>query len=216
VLPLICSNHWANHDTSAASCNKSLLCASYPVLVPHSCAITRHHVGQWLPSSPCSPHACRMDAESLPEHLYRLVPGHARSSQRASHHITSPPAICSTPTRPHLHHPRSTTTHRIESTPHSGLLNRSLARAGCNPEFCRPRTPSPKVHSLLLVTEVLLSSPPNSYLQIAGRIADDETYGAVRGLMIKAETHAGTVSLLLTLPTSPRCLGVGRDTYTSL
>jgi hypothetical protein len=159
VLPLICSNHWANHDTSAASCNKSLLCATCPVLLPHSCAITRRHVGQWLSSSPCSPHACRMDAESLPEHLYRLVPGHARSSQRASHHITSPPAISSTPTRPHLHHPRSTTTHRIESTPHAGLLNRSLARAGCNPEFCRPRTPSPKVHSLLLVTEVLLSSP---------------------------------------------------------
>jgi hypothetical protein len=66
-----------------------------------------------------------------------------------------------------------------ESTPHSALLNRSLARAGCNPEFCRPRTPSPKVHSLLLVTEVLLSSPlkpsqalQNSYLQIAGRITE--------------------------------------------
>jgi hypothetical protein len=99
-----------------------------------------------------------------------------------------------------------------ESTPHSALLNRSLARAGCNPEFCRPRTPSPKVHSLLLVTEVLLSSPPKQLS--ADRWQNYGIMRAVRGLMIRAETHAGTVSLLLTLPTSPRCLGVRRDTYT--
>jgi hypothetical protein len=57
---------------------------------------------------------------------------------------------------PRQHVLTSTITHRISKHPTLRLLNCSLARAGCNPEFCRPRTPSPKVHWLLLVTEMSL------------------------------------------------------------
>jgi hypothetical protein len=81
------------------------------------------------------------------------------------------------------------------------VLDRSLAHAGCNPEFCRPRPPPPKVHRLLLLTEELLPAPQTAICRSLAELRK-RPYGAVRGLMIKVETHAGTVSLLLTLPTN--------------
>jgi hypothetical protein len=81
------------------------------------------------------------------------------------------------------------------------VLDRSLAHAGCNPEFCRPRTPPPKVHRLLLLTEELLPAPQTAICRSLAELRK-RPYGAVRGLMIKVETHAGTVSLLLTFPTN--------------
>ena len=78
-------------DTSppAVACHHhattNVLCAMSSTRVPHSLGVTRHHVGQWVPSSPCSLMRdgwMRIAYQSILHSIVVVVPENVRSSLR--------------------------------------------------------------------------------------------------------------------------------------
>lgn len=105
-----------------------------------------------------------------------------RSQRAPSRNLAPRRHVLTPPSRPPLHPPHRT-------TPHSA----ALAHAGCNPEFSRPRTPSTSCfddRSLARCSSLSHTAICRSLAELRAR--------AVISLMIKVETHAGTVSLLST------------------
>ena len=101
--------------------------------VPHSHGVTRRHVGQWLPLSPCSLMRDGWMRSVYQSISHSVVLGNVRSSlcnqsRDSLHDDTSAPP----PPIPYYSTATAHPPHR--TTPHT------LAHAGCNPEFSRSRT----------------------------------------------------------------------------
>ena len=129
--------------------NNAVLCAMSGHPVPHSHRVTRRHVGQWLPPSPCSLMRDGWMRSVYQSILHSVIPGNVRSSlcnlsRDSLHDDTSAPPP---PSHTLLHRFRAPTA--SNHTPHSSARRvqpRILPLTHTRPRFA-------------LMTEVFLEAP---------------------------------------------------------